>query len=58
MDNPANLPELPENVVVFRTNGNVLCPVCGIPYWEHQMYLYPGLDYGPVKGCDGGYYHL
>lgn len=51
-------PVLADDVEVFRASGEAMCPICQMPYREHQEFVYPGLDYGPVKGCDGGYYHL
>ena len=52
------LQQLPEDVEVIRASGNTVCKVCGKLLREHEMFLYPGADYGPIKSCDGVYYHL
>ena len=49
---------LPAHTEVFRASGRCICEACGKPYYEHPEYTYPGLDYGPDKGCDGKFYHL
>lgn len=50
--------ELPDDAEVLRAGGEYICEICGLPFYDHPMYTYPGLTYGPIKGCDGGYYHL
>lgn len=52
------LPPLPEDATVLRASGEYVCEICGIKFWEHPMFAYPGMNYGPIKGCDGKFYHL
>lgn len=51
-------PILPNDVEVFRASGQYQCTVCGKIYYEHQKYVYPGYDHGPILGCDGRFYYL
>lgn len=51
-------PELPEDAELHRASGDCLCDMCGRTFRQHPRFHYPGLDYGPVRGCDGRYYHL
>ena len=50
--------ELPENALVSRASGLYVCEVCGKQFYDHPTYNYPGYSYGPIKGCDGNFYHL
>lgn len=49
---------VPPGVEVLRANADAVCSACNRPYSSHHMVHYMGLDYGPVIGCDGRYYHL
>lgn len=50
--------ELPPDARPLRASGQYTCEVCGKIYYNHPMYNYPGYTYGPIKGCDGNFYHL
>ncbi len=49
---------LPEDIEVFRGDGETYCTTCGKKMKDHPRYRYPWGDNFAVKHCDGTFYHL